>query len=170
MMRTGPISDLPGAGFQSTGIARAAAGAILLASSCLLPASAGAQEASEPAQPSSPAPSLHLELNALQSSERGCRFTFVAANRLEGEVTRAAFEIALFNKEGMISRMTVVDFRDLPQGKTKVRQFDFPGVDCSDVGRVLVNDATECTGEGIAPDACIRGLQAETLSDVVFGT
>lgn len=137
--------------------------AAMAAASCLLPGLALAEE------PGDSAPSLLLELNALQPSERGCRFTFLATNRLGGELSAAAFELALFDKAGMISRLTIIDFKELPEGKSKVRQFDFSGIDCANVGRILVNDATECSGEGIDPRACIRGLKPQTRSDVVFG-
>ena len=114
-------------------------------------------------------PSLLVELNALQPSERGCRFTFVVTNRLGGELKSAAFELVLFDKAGMVSRITVVDFKELPEGKTKVRQFDFSGIDCGNLGRILVNDATECSGTGVEPKACIRYLKTETRSETVFG-
>lgn len=116
------------------------------------------------------APALSLELNALQPSERGCRFTFVVANQLQSDITRAAFELVLFDKNGLVERLTVVDFMDLPQGKTKVRQFDFNGTKCEDVGRVLVNNATECTGEGVDASTCIRELETKSLGDVTFGS
>lgn len=114
-------------------------------------------------------PRLTVELNALQPSERGCRFTFVLTNQLGGELASAAFELVLFDKAGMVSRITIVDFKDLPEGKTKVRQFDFPGIDCGNLGRILVNDATECAGAGIEPKACMRYLKTETRSETVFG-
>lgn len=112
---------------------------------------------------------LTVELNALQPSDRGCRFTFIATNGLGGELTKAAFELVLFDTAGKVSRMTVVDFKDLPQGKTKVRQFDFSGIDCATVGRVLINDSTECSGPAIEPKACIGKLKTQTRADVVFG-
>ena len=110
-----------------------------------------------------------MELNALQPTDRGCRFTFVVTNTLGGELTSAAFELVLFDAAGMVSRLTIVDFKDLPEGKTKVRQFDFSGLDCTKIGRVLVNDATECAGPGLDPKACVRSLRTETRTDVVFG-
>ena len=112
---------------------------------------------------------LTVELNALQPSDRGCRFTFIATNGLGSELTKAAFELVLFDTEGKVSRLTVVDFKDLPQGKTKVRQFDFSGIDCAAVGRVLINDSTECAGPAIEPEACIQKLKPQTRTQVVFG-
>lgn len=112
---------------------------------------------------------LTVELNALQPSDRGCRFTFIVTNELGAELTRAAFELVLFDTEGKVSRLMVVDFKDLPQGKTKVRQFDFAGLDCAKTGRVLINDSTECAGDGIDAKACIQKLKTRTLTQVVFG-
>lgn len=125
--------------------------------------------AQEPGETSS-TPALVIELNALQPTDNGCRFTFVTTNNLGAELANAAFELVLFDKDGMVSRMTIVDFQELPQGKTKVRQFDFSGVDCATVGRVLVNDATQCVGEGIEPGSCIRSLKTETRTETVFGS
>lgn len=137
----------------------------LIAAAVIGIVSASAQET-----PSASAdPSLTVELNALQASERGCRFTFVVTNRLRAELSNAAFELVLFDKAGMVSRITVVDFKDLPEGKTKVRQFDFSGVDCTKLGRILVNDATQCAGDGIEPKACVRYLKTLNRSEAEFG-
>ena len=124
-----------------------------------------AQEAETP----DPAPALLLELNGAQASDKGCRLTFVVTNNLGGELTKAAFEIALFNDSGVVDRLTVLDFNELPAGKTKVARFDLAGTDCAKISRVLVNHATECTGSGIDPKACLSQLKPETRSGITFG-
>ena len=128
--------------------------------SAVLPA--GAQEASN-------APTLLLELNGAQPSDKGCRLTFVVTNNLGAELTKAAFEIALFNDAGVVDRLTVLDFNELPAGKTKVARFDLAGTDCTKISRVLINHATECTGTRIDPKACLSHLKPETKSTIVFG-
>lgn len=116
-----------------------------------------------------PEASLILDLNALQPSNGGCRLTFVVTNNLPTPVERAAFEMALFDKEGVVDRLTVLDFKDMPAGKTKVSRFDLSGMDCADISRVLVNDATQCTGAGTDPKACLSALRTESKSGVKFG-
>jgi len=69
-----------------------------------------ANPASGPAQ----GPVLSLELNAAQPSEKGCRLTFVVNNALGADLSKAAFEIALFNEAGVVDRLAVLDFNDLP--------------------------------------------------------
>ena len=120
-----------------------------------------AQEAASPA--------LLLELNATQPSDKGCRLTFVVTNNLGAELTKAAFEIALFNDAGVVDRLTVLDFNELPAGKTKVARFDLAGADCGKISRVLVNHATECLGTGIDPKACLSQLKPTTKSNILFG-
>ena len=121
------------------------------------------------AQQSAPAPALALELNGAQPSEKGCRLTFVVTNNLGADLSRAAFEIALFNDAGVVDRLTVLDFKDLPAGKTKVARFDLGGADCGKISRLLINTATECAGNGIEPTACLRDLRTETRTPIAFG-
>jgi hypothetical protein len=121
------------------------------------------------AQETAKSPGLALELNAAQPSDKGCRLTFVVTNNLGAELTKAAFEIALFNDAGVVDRLTVLDFNELPAGKTKVARFDLAGTDCTKISRVLVNHATECTGTGVDPKACLREFKPETKSGISFG-
>ncbi|RUT78890.1 hypothetical protein EOD14_34625, partial [Mesorhizobium sp. M7A.T.Ca.US.000.02.1.1] len=88
------------------------------------------------AQESAPVPALTLELNGAQPSDKGCRLTFVVNNNLGADLSKAAFEIALFNEAGVVDRLTVLDFKELPAGKTKVTRFDLAGTECSKVSRV----------------------------------
>ncbi|MER8913350.1 hypothetical protein NKI32_05860 [Mesorhizobium sp. M0761] len=116
---------------------------------------------------SAPAPQLSLELNAVQPSDKGCRLTFVVNNALGADLSKAAFEIALFNEAGIVDRLSVLDFKDLPTGKTKVIRFDLAGTECTKLSRVLINSATECAG--VKPGACMRGLKTQTKTGIAFG-
>lgn len=114
-------------------------------------------------------PSLLLEPNGAQPSDKGCRLTFVVVNNLGSALSRAAFEVALFNDQGVVDRLTVLDFKELPAGKTKVTRFELAGTDCAKVSRVLVNSATECQGQGIEPTACMRQLITASKANITFG-
>ena len=121
------------------------------------------------AQEPAPAPALTLELNGAQPSEKGFRLTFVVNDNLGADLSKAAFEIALFNQAGVVDRLTVLDFKDLPVGKTKVTRFDLAGTDCAKVSRVLINSTTECTGTSVEPNACMRKLKTDTRTGIAFG-
>lgn len=112
-------------------------------------------------------PTLGMELNGLDATERGCRLTFVAENQLGADIGRAAYEVALFGKDGLVKRLTVLDFKALPDGETKVRQFELPEVDCAGLGRILVNGASAC--EAPKADICMEALATSARGDVAFG-
>lgn len=112
--------------------------------------------------------SLSLELNGLSSTDKGCLFTFVVSNAHVSEFDNVGYEVAIFNKKGLVDRLTVFDFRSLPAGKTKVRQFDLPRLACADVGRMLINGASACTISGTASDLCESSYAATSRVDVAF--
>ena len=113
---------------------------------------------------------LSLEFNAAQPTEKGCRLVFVVRNGLGKPLTRAGVEFALFNAAGVVDRLTVLEFKDLPADKTKVSRFELSGVQCTDVSRLLVNAVTSCEGEGVAPDACKAALKLSNKTDLQFGS
>jgi hypothetical protein len=136
--------------------------ALLMAALCAAPVLA---------QEATPAAGLALELNALTSSETGCRVTFLATNRLGTELNRSAFEIALFGAGGGIERLVSLDFKAMPEGKTRVLQFDIGELGCDKVSRVLINDVVACEGTGLDPKVCLGGLSTVSrLEGVEFGT
>ena len=133
---------------------------LVLATAALLLATPAA--AIEPGQ-------LGLELNALQQSDTGCRITFLAENRLGTEIGRSSFELALFGAEGGIDRLVSLDFGTLPDGKSRVVQFELKELACDAIGRVLVNDITSCEGGELTPASCLAALVPTTRTAASFG-
>ncbi len=112
---------------------------------------------------------LVLELNAVQPVEAGCRLTFLVENGLSGTIAKAGYELAFFDPQGLVSRLTAVEFLDLPAGRSRVRQFQFSGTSCDAIARILVNASTECSGEGVEPGACLDALETRNRTDIDFG-
>jgi hypothetical protein len=113
-------------------------------------------------------PGISMELNGLAAAEGGCRLTFVVANGLSADITKAVYEVALFDQAGQVERLMTLDFQSLPAGRTRVRQFDIADLGCGTIARVLINDATECGG--VEPAACMRDLETRTATDIGFGS
>ncbi|UVD55809.1 hypothetical protein NE852_17150 [Rhizobium sp. Pop5] len=128
----------------------------------LVMAVAGVAQAQEAAS----AMSLDVELNALAPSQKGCMMTFVAENNLPAAINKISFELAFFNDKNAVDKITVLDFRDLPQGKKRVRQFDMPNVKCESVTRILINDTPVC--DGPAAGECMKGLVTRSQVSVPF--
>ena len=118
----------------------------------LLPSVSAAQ--SDEAPPSN----IHLELNTLSDTETACRVTFVANNATGSEIDQAVYETVVFDSSGSVFALSLFDFRDLPEGRSRVRQFDVPGIVCSSIGRVLINGANTCTVDGADSSLCENSL------------
>lgn len=114
-------------------------------------------------------PEFDIELNAMAASDTGCRVTFLATNRLGTELTRSALEIALFGADGGIDRLVSLEFKEMPEGKARVLQFDLSGLDCATISRVLINDVVACEGEGLDPRTCLAALKPSSRLSAGFG-
>lgn len=112
---------------------------------------------------------LSLELNNMQSTDSGCRISFVAVNSMPSELQETSFEIVIFNAQSIVEDMLVLEFGRLPAGKTKVVQFDLAEKSCDGISRLLINDVAACTGADLSPQVCLDALSTSTKSQVIFG-
>jgi len=117
-------------------------------------------------QDATAAAGLDVELNALVPSQKGCMMTFIAKNSMPTPLKKISFELAFFNEKNIVDRITVLDFRDLPVNKKRVRQFDMPGVKCETISRILINDTPVC--DGAAPGECMKNLVTRSQISVPF--
>ncbi len=115
---------------------------------------------------------FQLELNnAADTSDGNCRLTYVASNNSEEALNSVSYEVAVFDGEGTVTRILVLEFGALPVGKTKVLQFDLAEQACSDTSRIVVNDVADCTlASGGDGDFCISGLSTASRTSIQFGT
>jgi hypothetical protein len=118
-----------------------------------------------------PAPMLSVELNtAADTAEGACRMTFVANNSLAVPLEATSFQFGVFDADGAVSRLIVLDFGALPVGKTKIVQFDIPGQTCAQISRIVVNDVAQCTTTGgAAVDGCLTSLATASRGTIQFG-
>ncbi|KIC08742.1 hypothetical protein RA19_17785 [Leisingera sp. ANG-M1] len=109
-------------------------------------------------------PGVAIELSAAEPAGEACKLSFVVQNAHAADIGKAVYETVLFDARGQVARLTLLDFQDLPAGRLRVRQFQFPQA-CEGISRVLINGADTCAGEGLPEGACSRGL---TLSSKVM--
>lgn len=113
-----------------------------------------------------------LELNnAAETTNGDCRLTFVAANRLGQDLGEVAYEVAVFDSAGIVSRILVLELGALSEGKTKVLQFDLAGQPCTNTSRMIVNAVAACSlADGtVAGGLCLSGLVAGSRGAIQFG-
>jgi hypothetical protein len=112
--------------------------------------------------------SISIELNRLETVEQNCRLSFVLTNGLPTDVDALSIEAVLFDTDGVVHRFLLLKARPLPPGKTRVQQFDVGDTDCAGIGSILLNDITDCAGEGLSPAACLEAIRPTSKADIPF--
>jgi hypothetical protein len=114
---------------------RSTLGAVMIAVSCFGLSAMGAAAQTG---------NVELELNTAQDINNGCRLTYVATNATPTGLEKVSYEVAVFDLDGIVKRLLVLEFGWLPSGKTRVVQFDLPEQTCDSISRISVNGAVEC--------------------------
>lgn len=135
---------------------------MLLCLLCLSGYAAFAQETEQEA------PSFMVELNNLQATEEGCLISFLVENRLGFDLDNTSFEMVFFDQNNFVDQLIVLDFNGFKQNKLKVRQFNLPETQCSNIGQILVNDIPTCEGEGVDPASCSAFLDTKSRVETGF--
>lgn len=130
--------------------------------SALLIVSALAQE------PTEKAPPLKLQLNKVETAGEACRVTMVIDNSKGTGLKSYKVDLFAFDTEGVAQKRVAVELGPLPPRKTTVKIFDFPGIACAKVGRVLLNDVLACDGGDAAREACLERTETETKAGLPF--
>ena len=126
------------------------------------PAAAGVA----PATASAATGSTTLELNKLETYDKGCRAYMVVNNGSEATYQSFKLDLVLFQSDGVIGRRFALDLAPLKPQKKTVKLFDLEGIACDKIGSFLINDVLECKSEaGPAPD-CLQHLKTSTLTNV----
>ena len=97
---------------------------------------------------------IELELNTATDVGAGCRLTYVATNATATTIQKTSYEVAVYDLDGIVKQLLVLDFGWLPSGKTRVVQFDLPDNACSTISRISVNGPVECTAASGEVEIC----------------
>lgn len=87
---------------------------------------------------------VSIELNKLEAAETACQAYVVVENAEETAFEAFSIDLVAFDGAGVISKRLAVDLAPLRAGKTSVKVFGLAGVDCADVGRLLINGVLDC--------------------------
>lgn len=110
--------------------------------------------------------SIGLELNKVESFDKGCRFFMVVTNPSDQVFQSFKLDMALFQPDGVIGRQFMLDLAPLKAQKKSVKQFDLEGIGCDKVGTLFVNDVRECKADAGTSQDCLQRLKTSTLSNV----
>lgn len=110
---------------------------------------------------------VELELNTAQEVGGGCRLTYVATNATPVGLEKVSYEVAVYDLDGLVKRLLVLEFGWLPSGKTRVVQFDLPEQTCATISRISVNGPVECASaqgeQTICRDSSLLSTRVPTI-------
>jgi hypothetical protein len=109
---------------------------------------------------------LSLQLNKLEAVEGGCRAFFVVRNEGDTAFESLDLDLVTFRPDGVVGARFQVELAPLAADKTVVKPFDFAGVNCADIDRVLLNDVVACAPAEAA--ACLTMIEPTSLAAEFF--
>ncbi len=107
-----------------------------------------------------------LELNKLETTDKGCRVYVVVNNAGDTAYQSFKLDLVLFQPDGVIGKRLALDLAPIRAQKRTVKLFDFDGVPCDRIGSLLVNDMLECRTEAGQQSDCLAGLSVSSLTSV----
>lgn len=110
-----------------------------------------------------------LELNKAADVDGTCRLTYVATNNTGIALTKTSYEVAIFDGNGQVSSLLILEFGALPVAKTKVVQFDLKSTPCGDISRIVVNSLAACEAADGTHDDCMSALITSSKTKIKFG-
>ncbi|WP_412759767.1 Tat pathway signal protein [Methylorubrum subtropicum] len=135
----------------------AAAGAIALATT-----GAPAQESAPKGAP------LKIELNRLEPAGEACRTYMLVDNGRGPALKSLKVDLFAFDTEGVAQKRLAVELGPVQEKKTVVRLFDFAGLSCPKIGRILLNDVLACEGADASRETCLERIETATKTQAAF--
>lgn len=111
---------------------------------------------------------LRIELNRLEPQGEDCRVYFLIEN--SGPTTYSSLKLDLFALDtgGVIAKRLSLDIAPIQSQKTSVKLFDFAGLVCAQIGRLLLSDVLACMDETGTNNACIARIETTSRASVPF--
>lgn len=142
-----------------------AQGAAALAAIALA-ATASAQDTTTQDAQEKPGGGISLELNKLETADKGCRAYVVVTNPTDTTYDAYKLDLVMFQPDGIIGRRFAVDLAPLRPSKRTVKLFELDGTQCDGIGSFLINDVMECRSSTGPVDDCLAGITVNSLTKV----
>src|SRR5690349_24719227 len=103
--------------------------------------------------------SLRIELNRIEAAGESCRTYFLIDNQKGESWKSLKLDLFALDTDGVAAKRLAVEVGPVPRRKTLIKLFDFPGLNCSRFGRVLLNDVLTCEGATSSREDCLSGIE-----------
>ncbi|MBD8908759.1 Tat pathway signal protein [Methylorubrum zatmanii] len=151
-------------------VAGAALAAVLIVSPAMAQENAPAAKADSPkaASPKAEAAPLKIELNRLEPAGEACRTYMLVDNSRGPALKSLKVDLFAFDTEGVAQKRLAVELGPVQEKKTVVRLFDFAGLACPKIGRLLLNDVLTCEGGDATRETCLERIEPATKTSAAF--
>lgn len=122
-----------------------------------------AQVAGQAAAPAANATGIALELNKLETTEKGCRAVVVVNNQSDTAYQTLKLELVMF-EGGVFTRRIAVDLAPVRPQKRSVKLFEIDNIACDKITELLINDVMDCKTDAGAVDSCLQRLSVSSLA------
>ena len=102
---------------------------------------------------------LSIELNKLEQAAEACLFYLIIENSSDFAFAKFTTELVFFDRSGVILSRFPLEFPRLRPNKNHVISFTLSPLNCVDVGRVLLNEITECEHTGETEFDCMDAVE-----------
>lgn len=102
---------------------------------------------------------ISVELNKFEATDEGCQAYFLFGNTTGESFEGFEMSLAILDSEGVIDRLLTIDAAPLPAGRTTLKLFGIPGLECGDVGSVLLHDLPSCRPQNGEETDCFPLLE-----------
>jgi hypothetical protein len=146
---------------------------LMIAAACLLGAAAPCvgqgtetkQDTPAKQEPAKPGEGISIELNKLETADKGCRAYLVISNPTTTSFDAYKLELITFQPDGIIGRRFSIDLAPLLPSKRTVKIFEIDS-SCDGIGSFLVNNVMECRSSAGPVNDCLANLQVKSLTKV----
>lgn len=105
-----------------------------------------------------------LELNKLETTDKGCRAVVVVNNQSDTAYQTLKLELVMF-EGGVFTRRIAVDLAPIRPQKRSVKLFELDGIACDKITELLINDVMDCKTDAGAVDSCLQRLSVSSLAN-----
>lgn len=116
----------------------------------------------EPAGSSSDT-TISIELNKMESTDKGCRPVLVVNNPTDTAYSALKLDLVMF-EGGVFGSRIALDLAPVREQKRSVKLFELSGSSCDKISEFLINDVMECKTKDGDVDGCLKHISVSSLT------
>lgn len=109
---------------------------------------------------------ISLELNKLEPASNACRAYVVLHNGSGVAYSTLRLDLVMFDAEGVVAKRLALETAPLPVDKTSLKVFDISGMECGQVGRILLNDVLDCADANGTKTGCLAQIDTSARGEL----